>query len=39
MFCENTMATIMDQKLSLTQKDTEEWKEQLEHVLKVCFLY
>jgi hypothetical protein len=37
MFCENTVATIMDQNISISQEEVETWKVQLEGVLKVCY--
>jgi Sec7-like guanine-nucleotide exchange factor len=36
LFCENTMSTICEQKISLDDnEEVEEWKEQLESNLKV----
>lgn len=37
LFCENTIATIMEQNVSLGQEEADEWKEQLEDLLKVYY--
>ncbi|CAO3625540.1 unnamed protein product [Mucor hiemalis] len=37
LFCENTVATVMEQNVSLGQVEAESWKEQLEVLLKDIF--
>lgn len=37
LFCENTMSTVLEQKISLVdEEELTAWKEQLEENLRVC---